>query len=193
MIREDYVMRMFVAVPVPDSVKQYARMIRNKLGVARADIKWVEYENYHLTLKFLGEVNETLLPAIKDNLARASENSPAFNLSAGGLGFFPNRMKPRVLWIGVKGEMEKAQFLGERVDAYLSTLGFEEERDHRFHLTLGRIRSDSRRPELLRLVEEVGTKLQLRSFKIEYFDLMQSSLTSGGPVYSPLASFRLSG
>ncbi|MDD3365203.1 MAG: RNA 2',3'-cyclic phosphodiesterase [Syntrophomonas sp.] len=186
-------MRLFVAVPVSDSVKQYARMIRNELGEARADVKWVEYENYHLTLKFLGEVKESLLPVIIKNLALAADTSPAFHLSAGGLGFFPNRMRPRVIWMGIKGEIEKAEFLGERVDAYLSDLGFEEEKNHRFHLTLGRLRSDSRLPELLKSVAEMGGKEKLRSFKVENFYLMNSSLTPNGPVYSILHTFSLGG
>jgi 2'-5' RNA ligase len=186
-------MRLFVAVPVSDSVKEYAMTIRNELGAARADIKWVESENYHLTLKFLGEVKESLLPAIIKNLALGADTSPAFNLSAGGLGFFPNAMRPRVIWMGIKGEIEKAEFLGERVDAYLSDLGYEEEKKHRFHLTLGRIRSDSRLPELLKLVAEMGGKDKLRSFKVENIYLMNSSLTSKGPVYTILHTFILGG
>ncbi len=186
-------MRLFVAVPVSDNVKQYARMIRNELGYARADVKWVEYENYHLTLKFLGEMQESLLPKIIKNLALAADTSPAFYLSAGGLGFFPNRMRPRVIWMGIKGEIEKAEFLGERVDAYLSDLGLEEEKDHRFHLTMGRIRSDSRLPELLKLVADMSGKDKLRSFKVDAFHLMKSHLTPGGPVYSILHTFSLGG
>ncbi len=186
-------MRMFVAVPVPDPIKQYARMMRNKLGAARADIKWVEYENYHLTLKFLGEVNKSLLPTIKTNLTRVAENSPAFNLSAGGLGFFPNRIRPRVLWIGIRGELDKAEFLAERVDAYLSPLGFEEEKNHRFHLTLGRVRSESGIRELLKLLEDISTIEQWKAFHIDHFSLMKSDLTPEGPVYSTINSFKLSG
>ncbi len=186
-------MRLFVAVPVSDSVKQYARMFRNELGMVRPDIKWVEYENYHLTLKFLGEVSEAILPGIIKQLSLAADNSPAFNLSAGGLGFFPNRTRPRVVWMGIKGEIDKAEFLGERVDAYLSAMGFDKERDHRFHLTLGRIRSDSKLPELLKLVANMKSKDKLRSFKVDNFHLMNSDLTPNGPVYSILHTFRLDG
>ncbi len=71
-------MRIFVAIPVPDDVKQYARMMRNELGRARPDIKWVEYENYHLTIKFLGEVEGKKLPEIKRNLHLAGDSSPSF-------------------------------------------------------------------------------------------------------------------
>jgi len=186
-------MRMFVAVPVPDSVKQHARMLRNDLGISRADIRWVEYKNYHLTLKFLGEVHADSLPDIISSLSQAAESCPAFNLSAGGLGFFPNRHKPRVIWIGIKGELDKAKFLGERVDAYLSVLGFEEEKEHRLHLTLGRIRSEAKNRELLKMADELPEKAKLTTFKVEQFHLMQSSLTQSGPVYDTLETFTLKG
>jgi 2'-5' RNA ligase len=186
-------MRLFVAVPVSDSVKEYAWRIRSELGAVKADVKWVEYDNYHLTLKFLGEVKEELIPAIIENLAIGADTSPVFHLSAGGVGFFPNRIRPRVIWMGIKGEIEKAEFLGERADAYLSDLGFEEEKNHRFHLTMGRIRSDSRLPELLKQVAEMGDKEKLRSFKVENFHLMKSVLTPSGPVYSIIHTFSLDG
>jgi len=186
-------MRMFVAIPVPDSVKQHARMVRNELGASRPDIKWVEYQNYHLTLKFLGEVNISDLPILKENLTRVADSAPAFNLSAGGLGYFPNRTRPRVIWLGIKGELEKAEFLAERVDAYLSSLGFEEEREHRFHLTLGRVRSDTNLPALQKIAEQMKVKGKLTAFKVETFNLMMSSLSSGGPVYSILDTFTLNG
>jgi RNA 2',3'-cyclic 3'-phosphodiesterase len=186
-------MRMFVAIPVPDSVKQHARMFRNELGASRADIKWVEYENYHLTLKFLGEVNEADLPEISKNLRRAADSCPPFNLSIEGPGFFPSRMRPRVVWLGLRGEIEKAQFLGERVDAYLSSIGFEEEKEHRFHLTLGRVRNDSKINELLKIAEHLAGHKKLSPFKVNHMQLMKSTLGSGGPTYTVMETFELKG
>ncbi len=186
-------MRAFVAIPVPDDIKQYARMMRNELGRARPDIKWVEYQNYHLTLKFLGEIEYKMLPELKKNLSMAGDSSPVFNLSAGGIGFFPNQTRPRVMWMGIKGEMEKAVFLGDRVDAYLGALGFEAEKDHRFHLTLGRIRSEAGLKEMRSILDKMPGKDNLRSFKIEHFHLMESTLSSAGPQYSILETFTLNG
>lgn len=186
-------MRMFVAIPVPDNAKQHARMFRNELGVSRADIKWVDYQNYHLTLKFLGEVNEAALPGIKQNLMMAADSCPTFNLSVNGLGFFPNRMRPRVIWLGIRGEIEKAEFLGERVDAYLAASGFEEEKEHRFHLTLGRVRTDSKINEILKIAEHMAGKGKLSSFKVDHIHLMKSTLAPGGPTYSILETFDLKG
>lgn len=186
-------MRMFVAIPVPDKVKQHARMFRNDLGVSRADIKWVDYQNYHLTLKFLGEVNEAALPEIKQNLMRAADSCPSFNLSVDDLGFFPSRMRPRVIWLGLRGEIEKAEFLGERVDAYLASLGFEEEKEHRFHLTLGRVRSDAKINEMLKIAEHLVGKGRISLFKVDHIHLMESILAPGGPIYSVLETYYLKG
>lgn len=186
-------MRAFVAIPLPDDIKQYARMMRNKLGMARPDIKWVEYQNYHLTVKFLGEVAETDLPEIKHQLALAAEAVEPFNLSAGGIGFFPNSIHPRVMWIGIKGEIEKAEFLCDRVDAYLNSAGFPPEKSHRVHLTLGRIRSEKNMKEMLNLLEKYPDRNKLRSFRVEQFHLMQSVLDAQGPQYSILDTYRLNG
>lgn len=186
-------MRIFVAIPVPDRVKQHARMFRNELGASRANIKWVEYQNYHLTVKFLGEVDEASLPEIKSRLMQAADSCPAFNLSVDGVGFFPNRMRPRVVWLGIRGETDKAEFLGERVDAYLASAGFEEEKKHQFHLTLGRVRNDDRINELLKIAEHMADKEKLVSFKVDRFYLMQSRLAYGGPTYTVMETFELKG
>ncbi|HRW12670.1 MAG TPA: RNA 2',3'-cyclic phosphodiesterase [Syntrophomonas sp.] len=186
-------MRVFAAIPLPDDIKQYARMMRNKLGIARPDIKWVEYQNYHLTVKFLGEVDFNDLPEIKRNLRLAADSSPAHNLSAGGIGFFPNQAQPRVMWMGIKGEINKTEFLCDRVDAYLSPLGFAPEKDHRLHLTLGRIRSDKNLKEMLNLLEKYPDRNKLRSFRVEQFYLMQSVLDGNGPQYHVLDTYTLNG
>ncbi|MEA4924320.1 MAG: RNA 2',3'-cyclic phosphodiesterase [Syntrophomonadaceae bacterium] len=186
-------MRLFVAIPVPDSVKQYARMFKNDLSASRADVKWVEYANYHLTVKFLGEVEKAVLPAINTSLVRAADSCPSFNLSVDNLGFFPSRMRPRVIWLGLRGELDKAKFLGERVDAYLAAAGFEPEKNHRFHLTLGRVRSEARISEMLQIVERMAGQKKLVPFKVDHIHLMQSSLSPGGPDYTVLEMYELKG
>lgn len=186
-------MRAFVAIPLPDDIKQYARMMRNKLGIARPDIKWVEYQNYHLTVKFLGEVNSKDLTELKRNLRLAADSVPVLNLSAGGIGFFPNQTRPRVIWMGIKGEIDKAEFLCDRVDTYLSAMDFAPEKDHRLHLTLGRIRSDKNIKEMMTILEKNPDKNKLRSFRVEEFHLMQSVLDASGPQYHVLDTYTLNG
>lgn len=176
-------MRSFVSIPVPDYVKQHADKVRKNISLAAADLKWVEYENYHLTLKFLGEVTREIMNEVHKGLLLAGESCPPLELTTAQIGFFPNKNRPRVLWLGIEGEMDKAYFLGERVDAYLHSFGFESEERRSFHLTLGRIRSDVKRDELIRRVNAYNKEIEKITFNIEEFHLMESQLSSRGPSY----------
>jgi len=186
-------MRLFAAIPVPDMVKDYAWEIINKLDAELYDIKWVEYENYHLTLKFLGEVENREVQGIKDRLQMAAEASPPFNLFFGGLGFFPHRNRPRVIWLGAKGDLAKADFLGERIDTYMQEIGFDEEKKRSFHLTLGRIRSDKNQPRLLQQASRLNEISPTMPVPINEFYLMESQLFSGGPKYVIQEKYQLEG
>jgi len=186
-------MRLFAAIPVPEMVKDYAWEIKNKLDAELYDIKWVEYENYHLTLKFLGEVEDRKVQAIKDRLQLAAEGSPPFNLFFSGLGFFPHRNRPRVIWLGAKGELPKADFLGERIDTYLQEIGFEEDNKRSFHLTLGRIRSDKNQNRLLQQASRLNEISPTMPVQIKEFYLMESQLFSGGPKYIIQEKYELEG
>jgi 2'-5' RNA ligase len=186
-------MRAFIAIAVPDDIKEFALNTKTRLDAVSPDIKWVEYANYHLTLKFLGEINSELSEKIVWNLFSAGESCPPFALCVEGLGFFPNKRRPRVVWLGIKGEMEKAHFLGERIDAYLSPLDFEVEKKRSFHFTLGRIRSSKHLDEFMNKAVVINKELQSRSFLVEEFYLMESQLSSHGPSYRMIQSFRLNG
>lgn len=183
-------MRAFLAISVPEEVRILADQIKEKLA-GRVKIKWVEYENYHLTVKFLGDVNAAQVKQINDLMRTAGENCPAFQLKVNGLGFFPNRFRPRVMWLGMGGEIDKAHFLGDRVDNYLYDLGFEPEKQHRFHLTLGRIRSEIETDKMLDLV--AALKVKPINFQIDEFHLMESILRKEGPVYKIIDTFTLNG
>lgn len=87
-------MRLFTAIPVPDDIKQYATVIKKQLESTSPDIKWVEEENYHLTLKFLGEVSPDDLQQLYDFLERAAVSSTSFRLRLQGMGFYPHRRRP---------------------------------------------------------------------------------------------------
>ncbi len=184
-------MRLFVAIPVPKYVKDLAAEVTGKMAEVSPDVKWVEYENYHITLKFLGE-SKLSLSAIIDKLSLAAQACGEFDLSFQGIGFFPSRHRPRVIWIGAGGEIAKASFLGERVDTYLGELGFEPERNRSFHLTLGRIRSDKNLHYLQSKAGEIDKTFQT-SYKVKNFCLMESQLSSQGPRYLLKHEFVLQG
>lgn len=184
-------MRTFLSISIPEPVKLLARQMSQKLATAPIDVKWVEYQNYHLTVKFLGDVSPSQLMSIREKMKTVGDNCPPFELKTTNLGFFPNRLRPRIIWLGVGGEVDKAVFLGNRVDAYLSDLGFEPERHHRFHLTLGRLRSDKEIEQMLKITAVL--KPELLSFAVNDFNLMESILLPRGPVYKKLDTFTLNG
>ncbi|MDD2509703.1 MAG: RNA 2',3'-cyclic phosphodiesterase [Syntrophomonas sp.] len=186
-------MRAFLAITVPDYLKDYAFSIKKQLVSTAADVKWVERENYHLTLKFLGEIKPELTEKIKQDMESVADSCPILQLRVNKLGVFPNQKRPRVIWLGIEGEMEKLNFLGERVDAHLYILGFEPEKRRSFHLTLGRIRSESNKELLLQQLALINREVENISFPVHEFQLMESQLSSRGPTYLLHKRFMLRG
>ena len=175
-------MRLFVAVNLPGPLKGRIAGLQRELALTGADVKWVEEENLHLTVKFLGEVAPERLAALEGALARAVPACRAFRLELSGLGTFPPRGVPRVLWVGVGGEVEAFRDLHRAVERSLAALGYpEEDREFRPHLTLGRVRSprgvDALRHRMAALDGAYG------DLAVGEVALMESRLTPRGPVY----------
>ncbi len=184
-------MRLFIAVQVPEYVKASAAALKNLLSQADADIKWVEHENYHLTLKFLGEVDEKKIVNIKEKLDKAARATAPFNLGLSRPGCFPNRKRPRVLYLGISGQSNMFLELGRRIDAGLSDLGFKSDPRRQLHLTLGRFRSDNNKEKLLSLFDQLQQEIDLRAFRVGGFYLMESQLSKQGAVYEVIEIFKM--
>ncbi|MDD4548821.1 MAG: RNA 2',3'-cyclic phosphodiesterase [Syntrophomonadaceae bacterium] len=184
-------MRCFIAIPVPNYIKDYAQGIVKSVSEISPDVKWVENENYHLTLKFLGDIDPGSVKKITERLQHIAKNIPPFQLKVNGAGFFPNAKRPRVVWLGVAGELEQAMVLGEKIDTSLLELNFAPERKRSFHLTLGRIRSEYHLIKLLEKVREIDKEHGLSPFEVGEFKLMESILSPRGSRYKVLASFSL--
>ncbi|MFH1678513.1 MAG: RNA 2',3'-cyclic phosphodiesterase, partial [Candidatus Omnitrophota bacterium] len=93
-------MRTFIAIELPEEIKNILGEIQDKLKQTRADVKWVQPQNIHLTLKFLGEINEDLVKKIASALNEIAQENSSFNLRLYELGAFPKIKYPRVIWIG---------------------------------------------------------------------------------------------
>jgi 2'-5' RNA ligase len=180
-------LRTFVSVPIPREIRENTlREAKSLLEDTR--IRWSKPENLHLTLKFLGEVPETSLPSIKEELARISLIHSTFEISISGLGAFPSEGRARVVWAGVEEGADSLSLLAGDVEASLEALGFEkEQRPFHPHVTLGRC---GKKPLWLNLE---GLNPVLRGFSADRIELMQSTLTDKGATYSLLASFLLEG
>lgn len=151
---------------------------------------WVAAENLHVTLKFLGGVDEGRLADVGAALERAA-SVPAFEVAVQGLGAFPSLNRPRVLWAGTSGSSAFTR-LAESVDRGLVALGFApEERGFTPHVTLGRVREPRRDPGLAGALEAAASR-PFGALRVDRVSLMQSDLSPRGARYTELAAFSLS-
>jgi len=187
--------RAFIAIILPGQIKAVLSQLQNNLKTSKsASVKWVNPESIHLTLKFLGSVDEAEIPALNKALSEAVVGVAPFYLELGEPGAFPNCQAPSVVWVGVGGEKEPLRTLHNNIDRVLTPLGFpREKRAFSPHLTLGRVREETLPGERRRLGENVAAlKIgEKSSLKVESINLMRSKLTREGAVYSCLASFAL--
>ena len=187
-------MRMFVAIQLPAVVRQnLAEMLSFIVRSDRPSLRVVPPESIHLTLRFLGYVHESRIPQIKESLILAAAGLFCFKLSLGVMGAFPSLRDPRVLWIGMEGDLCTLEQLRIRIDEALEVLGWPS-RDQHFlpHVTLVRIPSNlsSYTYELIR--RELKTlRIPNMSFPVQKLALMQSELHPTGPRYTRLASVKL--
>lgn len=187
--------RLFWAINLPEPVKDRLFRIQEQLKGAGADAKWVERENLHLTVQFLGDVEASritdLVTAVEGSLGQKS----TFSVGLGSLGVFPDYKRPRVLWVGVQRGAEGLQEIHRAVGGAMTTIGFPPEgRSFSPHLTLARIRSSRGVLELMQRVRALSSEaVQMGSMNVVSVDLMQSQLTRKGPIYTPLARVRLNG
>lgn len=182
--------RAFVAIPLEGEVCR--RLVGWQSGLRRAvsGIKWVEAENLHLTLKFLGEIEVGRIGAVATALGTALAGTPRLELRFVGLGAFPSPSAPKIIWAGVHPEGGALAAARRAVEAALAALGFPREaRAFVPHLTVGRVRGrpDPRLPEEL---ARAGDRTW-GTVTAGQVVLMQSTLTPRGPIYAPLAAVEL--
>lgn len=183
--------RAFIAFALPEDVRSHLRRVQAALKKEDWPVKWVQPDNIHLTLKFLGDVPEAEIPSIRRAMEAAADGFEAIRLSASGLGAFPGVKRPRVIWCGVGGDLEALTALHERLETELAALGKEkEDRAFKGHLTLGRVKGRVPPEALVDAVTRHG-QTESRIFSGDCLYLFQSRLKPGGPEYRELACVRL--
>lgn len=146
--------------------------------------------NLHVTLKFLGQVDEARVGAIGDALMAVARRTPAFDVNVGGLGAFPTPMRARILWVGLAPAAPLAALAAE-VDATLAALGIEPEaRPFAAHVTLGRVRESRRKPAL---ADALARPADCGRLAVTRVSLIRSELHPRGARYTELASVLLAG
>lgn len=179
--------RAFIAIEIPVSIKKGLTEIQDKLKRTGADVAWTRPEGIHLTLKFLGDVEEKQLESVKWAVEEAAKGFSRFGTEISGIGTFPNPKYPRVIWIGVKDNNEGGlTALQNSIEKEIEKLGFKaEKRGFTPHLTLGRVRSQKNRDSLIKALEEFD-KIELGALNVEGISLIKSDLSPKGAVYTEL-------
>jgi 2'-5' RNA ligase len=155
-------------------------------------VRWVAPDNFHVTVKFLGAVDEARLPAVIDALHAAVPHHARFAIDVGGLGAFPSATRARVLWAGVVAGDGPLAALAATVDTALASLGFPREaRAFSPHITVGRVREPQRAPALATLLSASQTR-PFGRVAVDAVTLMRSDLSPRGARYTPLARVPLS-
>ncbi len=179
-------MRLFVALNT-DLNKEKVFSMEKFLMQRFTNVKWVEKQNLHLTLKFLGEIAEDRIDTISKALDKISALVNPFEFFYNGIGGFPNSNRAKVVFVSTEND-EKLVELMKTVDREFSTLGFKKERSYVPHLTLGRVRNGS--VNLNHLDNLHFSKLSVEARGIILF---KSTLTKRGPIYEKILSFDLHG
>jgi 2'-5' RNA ligase len=182
--------RTFIAIeleaPVRDAISHLIEQLR---GVG-ADVRWVPSQNLHLTLKFLGNVDDRRIDSVTEGVRDASSDIERFELTLSGVGAFPSLNRPRVIWVGLHSGAEAIREITRRIETVLEGKGFKrEEREFSPHLTIGRVSS-------LRGVQSLVACVDRMSFVgpamvVDRIAIMKSDLRPTGPIYTRLAVVQL--
>lgn len=185
-------MRSFIAIELPETITSALSSLQQELKQCGADVRWVRPEGIHLTLKFLGEVEDKDVAGIVKMIEGTCMRYRAFNLEIKGTGVFPNKKSPRVLWVSVYGN-ETFMELQREIEDGMASMGFEKE-NRRFspHLTLGRFRSLRWKETLLDKIE-LNKDTKFGTMDIKSVSLMQSDLSPAGAKYTRVAEILLEG
>jgi 2'-5' RNA ligase len=182
--------RAFIAVELDPGMLQRIAAARDRFQQRISGIRWTPQDGWHLTLKFLGNIDPNQIDAIALALEHELSLFPRFSINAKGLGVFPDAKRPRVLWVGVQGE--PLATLAERIENALAPLGFErEKRNFKPHLTIGRWRQFERQHGNLAEVLAESQACEFSGCTVYEVVLFQSILNPKGAEYRRLKAVRL--
>jgi 2'-5' RNA ligase len=188
-------MRCFVAVDIPPDVRARVTALVQRIRQAapRADVRWSGTESLHVTLKFLGEVPDGRVPEVEHALAPVAASHGPLSLVAAGAGGFPSASRPRVIYVGILGHVDRLARLAAAVDGALEALGFPgERRAFRGHLTVGRVRSP-RGADGLAVALRAAAGVAAGAWMADELVLYRSRLHPTGAVHDAVARLALAG
>ncbi len=178
-------MRTFLAVEVPKHIRKKIDSLIQEEKKKDLPIKWVAFDNLHITLKFLGEIDEKKKGEITPVITEIGKALTSFKISLEGLGCFPSPRSPRVLWIGVAEGSEILNKMATELEERLSQFGFKKEKRFHAHVTIGRIKKPCTIDDILQKT------IKTEAFSVDAITFFKSTLKPEGPIYEVLEKFTL--
>lgn len=186
-------LRTFIAVDPGQPIRDRVVALQETLGRSGVEVKWVEPENLHVTLLFLGEVEDRAVADVCRAVLDVTTKHAPFSLSIESAGGFPNARRPRILWVGVGEGVQPLCALHDELEVPLLDLGYRrEERRYTPHITMGRVKSERPTGELAAVL---ANKADWKAGEtlVREIQVMSSNLTSEGPKYTVLSRAKLGG
>jgi RNA 2',3'-cyclic 3'-phosphodiesterase len=186
--------RTFIGIDIGDAIRASTTALIKELAKTGAAVKWVAPEGMHVTLLFLGEVDDRELHAVCKAVKSVAEGEPPFPLRVSGVGAFPTPRRPKILWAGITEGAEPLQRLNTALEERMLDLGCyrKEERGYTPHLTLGRVKGDS---DSFALAPEIPKRSAWEGgrFAVNEVLVFSSEMERDGPVYTVIGRAALSG
>ncbi len=183
--------RAFIAVNLSSDIKEYLAFLKDGISIPEFKLKWVEKNNLHITIKFLGYISLKQSELIKSGLEEISnQHSPFLIKLSSHIGVFPNYQMPRILWAGIKEGKNELEKLYNSLEIDLFNKGFpKDNKGFSSHITIGRVKYIKDKAIFNQILK--GIKVNNLSQEVTSIDLMESTLTSNGPIYNITAKFPL--
>jgi 2'-5' RNA ligase len=178
--------RAFLAIDLPDSLRAQLSLVQGELKSSQADVRWVPVSNIHLTLKFFGNVPDEDIGSLALAARQVAAEEEPFQLRVTMAGAFPSHRSPRVVWLGLGGDVVPLTRLYHKLEKVFAALGhLPEGRAFHPHLTLGRVKSPANREKLARMLATMPP-VDWPPFAVKELILFQSVLSPQGSKYTPL-------
>ena len=183
-------MRTFIAVELPENIKNKIGELQAPLKKTNAFVSWVKPENIHITLKFLGEVPEEKINEVFSATQLALKNAKKFKMNLKGAGAFPDFRRPRVIWIGAGMGGEELSNMANEIEEEMEKIGFpKENRKFSPHFTMGRVKSPKNIEKLMEKVK--STDFETEDIEVNEVTVMKSQLHPAGAIYTLLKKIPL--
>ncbi len=179
--------RSFIAFELPESVRDALANVQKSMKGNVEGVSWTKPGSIHLTTNFLGYIEEDLIPGVGEAVKQSMIGAAKMNMRLTGVGAFPSIYRPRVLWVGVEGDVPAMAEVKSKLDRLLQPWGFEAEtRSFKPHLTIGRVKNTKNLKRLSQTLEQAEVAEQ-PLFVVSRLVLYKSELFPDGARYTPLA------